>query len=233
MSKQKGSIKKFLYKYKHAILILYLPIYMIWFLALENRKNVVFTDIHCIVDDWIPFNEVFIIPYLLWFLYVAVSLVFLFFQTKHLDDFYRCTATLLLGMTTCLFIYTIFPNAQTMRPTEFSRDNIFTQIITVLYQADTDTNVCPSIHVYNSIAIHVGLTNSYRLKNKRGWKLASFVLCVLICLSTMFLKQHSFIDAVCALLLYTVYYAVIYKPFASRERKKCPQVSGDSADCRS
>ena len=97
-------LKEFLFKYKHAIIILYMPIYLLWFTSLEKRTNVHFTDIHCKIDDYIPFCEVFIIPYLLWFLYVAVSLVYLFFQTKHLDDFYRCCAVLLLGMTTSLLI---------------------------------------------------------------------------------------------------------------------------------
>ena len=79
-------LKEFLFKYKHAIIILYMPIYLLWFTSLEKRTNVHFTDIHCKIDDYIPFCEFFIIPYLLWFLYVAVSLVYLFFQTKHLDD---------------------------------------------------------------------------------------------------------------------------------------------------
>lgn len=107
----------------------------------------------------------FIIPYLLWFLYVAVSLVYLFFQTKHLDDFYRCCAVLLLGMTTSLLIYTIFPNQQTMRPKTFDHSNIFTTIIDILYRTDTDTNVFPSIHVFNSIAIHFGISRSYYFRN--------------------------------------------------------------------
>lgn len=212
-------LKSFLFKYKHSILILYLPVYLSWFIYLEERTNVEFTYIHCKVDDYIPFCEIFIIPYLLWFLYVAVSLLFLFFQTKHLDDFYRCAAILLLGMTTSLIIYTVFPNAQNMRPHTFERDNIFTQIISVLYATDTDTNVCPSIHVFNSIAINVAISDSWYFKDKRIIRLCSTILCVLICISTLVLKQHSFIDAVCALLLYVIFYIIIYKPFKRKNKE--------------
>lgn len=60
-------LKEFLFKYKHAIIILYMPIYLFWFTSLEKRTNVHFTDIHCKIDDYIPFCEFFIIPYLLWF----------------------------------------------------------------------------------------------------------------------------------------------------------------------
>ena len=191
-------LKQFLFKYKHAIIILYLPIYMVWFILLEQRNDVKFSEVHCIIDDFIPFCEIFIIPYLLWFVYVAASLVFLFFQTKYIDDFYRCAAILVMGMTTSLIIYTFFPNAQNMRPDSFERENIFTNIISILYATDTDTNVCPSIHVYNSVAIHV--------------KNSSLILCILICMSTLFLKQHSFIDLVCAVVLYIFYYIIIYRP---------------------
>lgn len=205
-------LKQLLFKYKHAVIILYFPIYMLWFILLEQRDDVKFKNIHCIIDDWIPFCEVFIIPYLLWFVYVALSLIFLFFQTEYIDDFYKCTMALIMGMTTSLIIYTFFPNAQNMRPTTFERENIFTNIISILYAADTDTNVCPSIHVYNSVAIHVAIANSRYFKNKKYIKNSSLILCVLICMSTLFLKQHSFVDLICAVALYMFYYIIIYRP---------------------
>lgn len=206
-----GNLKQFLFKYKHAIIILYIPIYMAWFILLEKRTDVKFIEVHCIIDDFIPFCEIFIIPYLLWFIYVAASLVFLFFQTKYIDNFYKCAAILVMGMTTSLIIYTFFPNAQNMRPDSFERENIFTNIISVLYAADTDTNVCPSIHVYNSIAIHVSIATSQYFKDKKWIKNSSLILCILICMSTLFLKQHSFIDLICAAALYIFYYNIIYR----------------------
>jgi len=205
-------LKQLLCKYKHAVVLLYIPVYMAWFVLLEKRTDVKFTDIHCIIDDFIPFCEVFIIPYLLWFVYVAITLVFFFFQTKYIEDFYKCAMILITGMTTSLIIYTFFPNAQSMRPSTFERENIFTDIISVLYAADTDTNVFPSIHVYNSIAIHVTIASSEYFKNKKWVRNSSFILCVLICMSTLFLKQHSFADLVCAVVLYLFYYIIIYRP---------------------
>lgn len=212
-------IKQFLSKYKHSILILYFPLYMVWFLLLEKRADIPHYIIHCPLDDMIPFQEIFIIPYLLWFFYVAAVLVYLFFQTDYLKDFYRCAAVLMLGMTTCLIIYTLFPNAQDLRPQAFPRDNALTRIIAALYQGDTSTNVCPSIHVYNSLAIHAGLSKSHYFlpeekgnsANYRGWKLASLILCILICLSTLFLKQHSVIDMACSIILFGIYYPLVYK----------------------
>ena len=209
----KDTILNFIKKYKHSIIVLYLPFYMTWFLWLEGRDDVTYHSISCIRDDWIPFNELFAIPYFLWFGYVVIVLVFLFFQLEHLEDFYRCAATLILGMTTALIIYTVWPNSQPLRPEVLPRDNILTRMIAGLYQGDTSTNVCPSLHVYNSLAIHVGLAKSHFFQNKKGWKAASLILCILICLSTVFLKQHSVIDGICALIMYGVYYVVVYKPY--------------------
>ena len=117
--------KQFIYRYKHIFVALYFPVYMVWFVWLEARVDVPFTYIHCAIDDYIPFCEYFIIPYLLWFVYVFATLALLFFDLKHLENYYQTIATLIIGMTASLLIYTLFPNAQNMRPTQFTHDNIF------------------------------------------------------------------------------------------------------------
>lgn len=224
-------ITTFLRKYKYMILVLYFPIYMLWFSWLERRDLSHFTIIHCKLDDMIPFCELFAIPYFLWFLYVAVSLLFLFLQSEHMSDFYRCSAVLMLGMTTCLIIYTIFPNAQPLRPESFPRDNFLTGIVAGLYQGDTPTNVCPSIHVYNSIAIHMALSQSYALREHKGIRTGSLVLCILICLSTMFLKQHSIIDVGCAILLYIFYYMIVYRSEFFALKRRVPARTPSKTNC--
>jgi membrane-associated phospholipid phosphatase len=115
-------------------------------------------------------------------------------------------------MLVALAICTIFPNGQNLRP-EISQlpDNIFGNVIATLYKGDTSTNVCPSIHVYNSVAACVVIWNSDRFQNSKTMKIISGSLALLISLSTMFLKQHSFIDVVCALLLAFIMYALVYK----------------------
>lgn len=215
------NIKEFLYKNKHAITILYLPFYMTWFTALEKRQNVNFADMHCIIDDWIPFCEVFIIPYLIWFFYVIASLVFLYFQWNRLQDFYYCIALLILGMTSCLLIYTFLPNGQSLRPDVFPRNNIFTQAIAVLYSTDTATNVCPSLHVYNSIVIHASLARTELMQKHKGLCYSSLILCILICLSTVFLKQHSVIDGLAAILMFLIYDGIVNR-FSLFQREPFP-----------
>lgn len=49
------------------------------------------------IDDSIPFIEYFVIPYFLWFGYVAAAVAYFFFKNKH--DFYRLCGFLAAGMT--------------------------------------------------------------------------------------------------------------------------------------
>ena len=66
-------------KYRHALpLLLYGIVYLNWFAYLEKTVTSHYRLIHYRPDDLIPFCEVFVIPYLLWFAYVAVMVVYSF-----------------------------------------------------------------------------------------------------------------------------------------------------------
>lgn len=196
-------------KYKHAWILSYFIIYLVWFVYLENRTSVSFYPMHIGLDDKIPFCEYFIIPYLLWFAYIAIPIIYFFFANK--QDYYKCCAFLFIGMTICLLIYTFFPNQQNLRPVAFERQNIFVDMVQFIYSTDTSTNVCPSIHVLNSIGVFISIVESESLRKNKVVCVGSALLTVLICLSTVFLKQHSVIDGICALGLAVVLYAFVYK----------------------
>lgn len=202
--------------YKHGWVLLYMIIYFTWFILLEQRDDVHFTNVYCKIDDYIPFLEIFVVPYILWFFYIGVTVMYLFFLSP--KDFYKCTAFLFIGMTICLIIYTVWPNEQNLRMDTFPRNNIFTKVINMLYTTDTSTNVCPSIHVYNSIGAHIAIWRCEHLKNHPWIRYGSLILMILICLSTMFIKQHSFIDFICGILLAGVMYILVYKLWDKWER---------------
>ena len=201
--------KEFLKGHKHIWISAYWLIYLVWFLLLEMREDVVMQPIHIWLDDYIPFHEWFIIPYLLWFAYMAVTIIYFLLYSK--EDYYRESAFLYIGMSICLIIYMIWPNCQNLRVTEFPRDNFLTWIVSIIYGMDTSTNVCPSIHVYNSIGVHIAVAHSEKLKKYKGIQLGSFVLMILICLSTVFLKQHSAFDGIAAMPLALIMYILVYK----------------------
>jgi membrane-associated phospholipid phosphatase len=182
---------------------------MPWFMYLEKTTDKLhYYVMEAKIDKFIPFNEYFIIPYMLWFFLVAGVVLYFLFKDK--EAFYRTTAFLFIGMTICLFICTIFPNGQHLRPVVFQRNNVFVDMVKQLYASDTPTNVFPSIHVFNSIGISIGVAHSECFKTKPITRYFVYALSFLIILSTMFLKQHSFLDVIGALVLSVFMYALIY-----------------------
>lgn len=177
-------------KYRHLFLLLFWPIYLTLFVLTEKYVTPIY-DVYCPLDDAIPFCEFFVIPYVLWYALLAfVSLYTLFFDIPSFKRFY-----IFLSITCVITfsLYIIFPNMQNLRPTEFARDNIFVDIMKNLYAIDTNTNVCPSIHVIFSLGMMFALWNSKHFSTA-VWRITSVLITVSICLATVFLKQHSVID---------------------------------------
>lgn len=203
-------MKKLYQKFMVAIpALIYLAIYLTWFYLIENMHGRDYTIIHMKADDKIPFCEFFIVPYLLWFGYIAWIMVYLLFNNER--DFHKCCRFLFSGMTVFLIISTLFPNIHYLRPFIMPRDNIFCDLVTHLYRIDTSTNLWPSIHVYNSLGVLFAVVHNERLGSKKWIKLSCFTLSVSIILSTMFLKQHSVFDVMTAFIMAAIVYIVVYR----------------------
>lgn len=201
----------FIKKYKHGLVIVaYFLIYILLFGYLENRTVYRYHVVHTVFDDMIPFCEFFVIPYLLWFPYMVFAIFYFIFKNENKHEYYQFIFNLMMGMTVFLIVSYIYPNVQHLRPSEFTRDNLFIDLVKYVYKADTPTNILPSIHVFNSLAVHMAITSCEALKNKRAVRYGSLFLTAMIILSTMFLKQHSVIDvfigATLALFGYLVFY---------------------------
>ncbi|HHU06617.1 MAG TPA: phosphatase PAP2 family protein [Clostridiales bacterium] len=201
-------MKRVLREYKHALLGLYFVIYVAWFLLDENLITGNYTVIYHWLDDLIPFCEVFVLPYVLWYPFFAGVGVFLLLKDKY--EFCRYMWAMIIGLSFCLAFYLVVPNGQELRPEVFPRDNLFSRMVANLYAADTNTNVFPSMHVFGTIAPAVAVIR-YKGFGKRIWlKLSAVILALLICLSTLFIKQHSILDLIGGAVLYVPVYFLIY-----------------------
>lgn len=217
------SFKKLIKKYRHAWVLLYGFIYFPWFTYLERHNASEYFFIHSPLDDYIPFVEYFIVPYLLWFAFIAAAILYFLFTDK--EGFYKLTAFLFTGMTIFLIICSIFPNALQLRPETFARDNIFVDMVRALYQTDTPTNVLPSMHVFNSLGVAIAIYHSKALKNHPAIQISSYCLAGLIILSTVFLKQHSVTDVIAAFALACIIYPLVYATQPKKITKVAQQLS--------
>ena len=190
-------------------MLMFMTFYLLGFSLLEKRRAVHYTEIHMWLDDRIPFEEIFIIPYFLWFAFVAVSVLYLYWYDRRNYD--RAATLLYIGMTVFLIISYIFPNIQYLRPHYIPGHNVFTELVRYLYRTDTSTNVFPSIHVYNTLCCMAGMYRCRHFFARKIWVRAGVTLLgVSIILSTMFLKQHSAADVIGAFTMFIPLHVLVY-----------------------
>ena len=162
--------------------------------------------IHCWLDDVIPFHEGFLIPYVFWYLLIVISLVY--FALYNTESFRKLQIFIIVTQVVAMVIYIVYPSRQDLRPEIFPRDNFLSQMVGFIYSVDTNTGVCPSLHV----AYSIGIASVWLKEKAVHWLWKAFVVAavILICLSTMFIKQHSAVDffaaiPVCILAEYICY----------------------------
>ncbi len=196
-------------KYGHWLLLLYFPIYLAAFAFIEQHTPGRIHIVESSLDIKIPFIEYFIVPYLLWFVYIAVGVIYFLFKEE--ESYKRFMYLIMIGMTAFILVSIVFPNGLMLRPTQFAHDNVFVDLTKILYSIDTATNVFPSIHVFNSLALHCVVAKSSSLRENKPVQYISFLLCVSIILSTMFLKQHSVFDVFSGMGMFCMAYAAVYR----------------------
>lgn len=151
--------------------------------------------VHCALDDVVPFCEYFVIPYVGWYLLIVGSLIY--FALYNPENFKGMSKFIIVTQVLAMIVYIVFPNRQDLRPEVFARDNIFTDIVKLLYTYDTNTGVCPSLHV----AYSVGIASAW-LKEKSASALCKTLIsifCFFVCISVAFVKQHSVVDIFAAI----------------------------------
>lgn len=182
--------------YKHLLLLLgwvwYLSMYVLTErLIPESSCHVV----HSKVDDMIPFNEYFVIAYCFWYILIVGSLgYFLFTDVK---SFVGLQKFIIATQVIAMIVYIAWPSVQYLRPETFPRDNFCTWLLGIIYTADTPTGVLPSLHVGYSL----GIASTWVKKKdaKKGTKIFVVISVLIICVSVLFVKQHSFWDIVAAI----------------------------------
>lgn len=203
-------------EFEHLKYLAYWPVFGLLFLTVERLWiREYYYPISCSLDAAIPFCEYFLIPYLFWFVFlVGIHIYTLFYDT---ESFRRLMRFIILTYSATMIIYIIFPNCQELRPVTFERDNLFTRFLSGFYQFDTNTNVCPSIHVIGSVAVMLCAWHSKHFGTS-GWRIAFSIAAILISVSTVFLKQHSVLDVLAALPICFIGYRVVYR---KNWKKRC------------
>ncbi len=217
MNNIKQSRKYLWYKYKH---LFYLSYYLLLGILYVAFNHIVTDRTYMylpVLDDRIPFIKEMVIPYVIWYIYIVIPIVYLAF--KDIESYTKLCLFLFIGMTICFLIFAIFPNGQNLRP-EITGNDIYSRLIQGIYSTDKPINSAPSMHTLNALAIHFVLIKSKSFKDKKFLKTLSFLIMVLIICSTVMIKQHSIIDVFAGIALGIGLNAFIYSERVTEYIKK-------------
>ena len=183
-------------EYKHLLFLLgWVGYFIMYFLTERLIPAEKCYPVHCVLDDIVPFCEYFVIPYVGWYVLIVGSL--LYFALYNPDGFVKLMKFIITTQVVATIIYIVFPNRQDLRPLYFERENIFTAIVNLLYTCDTNTGVCPSLHV----AYSVGIASTWLKEKDASWICKGLItlFCFMVCISVAFVKQHSVVDIFAAI----------------------------------
>lgn len=204
-------------QFRHLLLLSGWIVYLLMFFLTEKLIPVEKCHpVWCKLDDVIPFNELFVIPYVGWYLLIVVSLGYLLLY--NVENFKGLQTFIMVTQAIAIVVYIVWPSRQDLRPAEFPRENVLTWIMGLIYSADTNTGVCPSLHV----AFSLGIASAWLKEKSAAWyvKLFVVVFVILVCLSVSFTKQHSVVDFFAAIPVCLVAEIVAYGKYYKKKRVK-------------
>lgn len=161
-------------------------------LLTENRTKYDFTST---LDQKLPVLNGFIIIYWGAYLFWLVNYVLTCRISK--EHCLRFTCADMISRLVCAFFFLLLPTTN-VRPAIVG-DDIFADLMRLLYRLDPPANLFPSIHCLVSWLGYIGIRGQKKLPLwYRGF---SLIFALAICASTQFTKQHYLIDAVTGIAL--------------------------------
>ena len=175
------------------------------------------------IDDMIPVVPVFIVIYVYSFIFwicgpIAVSIT----RKKNFVNF--CVYMLLayfVGFLFFAFVPTYMDRVAEGLMKVGENKDIFSKLLFTIYQADGGEmafNLMPSYHCLISACCYFGVRKQEEIS--RGFQNYSLIMTVLICISTLFTKQHYIIDVVLGLLIAWLCYVLVEKLDPGRKFEK-------------
>jgi len=185
--------------------------------AWVNRPTAKVYQLTTRLDDAIPFVKYFAVPYGIWIFYIYVC-VFYFFK-KDVRVYYRSLTVYTLCALVCYAVYSGFQT--TVPRPELVGHDPFTRLVAYIYHRDRPFNCFPSIHVFSSYMV-VRLLAGSSFRNRRNLTVIGG-MSTLIVLSTLFIKQHTVMDAIGGIVLVEIVLALVLlaeRSFGARQQQR-------------
>ncbi len=138
------------------------------------------------IDNWIPFNKWFILPYFFWYLQVYCTIIWLVFSRRTGRMLHRLILALCISTLIGMVFFLAMPTRM-IRPEVVGTD-LLSAMVSYIYRIDLPYNCFPSMHVFwaTVTARFLALAGP----RKVWFRLLNYGSTILIILSTVFVKQH-------------------------------------------
>ena len=162
--------------------------------------------IGCPLDEMLPFLPIFVIPYVSWYFFLFYTAFHCIRKEKRIFRQFMGFTLYCYGVAISIFV--LYPTAIAFRPPQLE-DGLLGQIVGWIYTADNPTNVLPSLHVLLSLGIAFAMVRTRKWGGIWG-KLLWWTVALLICASTVLIKQHSVLDILAAIPIAAVGYLLFF-----------------------
>jgi membrane-associated phospholipid phosphatase len=173
--------------------------YVDWHNHLLWKEGMKFYSLTTFVDRSIPFTPGWVWIYLLYYPFCFMPL----FLLNNIDTFRRVAGAYLMEFVLAFIVFLSFP-VRMIRPLVVP-DTLSTKMVGIIYKMDPGFNVFPSLHVANSLLVALIF---YRYNKILG--IFFILIAILISLSTLYVKQHYFLDVVTGILDTAIVYPLIF-----------------------
>ena len=147
-------------------------------------------------DSNMPYISFFVIFYVVWYLFLVFCPIIIYRYEKNKLKEYFVTYMVCSIISSIIFVF--FPT--TINRPSVDNNNFFNILVNFIYSNDTPALNCfPSLHALYSMLwiLYIG----FNKKVNRVYRLIISILCILIILSTLFIKQHAIVDLLGSLLV--------------------------------
>lgn len=152
-------------------------------------------DFHLPIDNAIPFLPAFITVYILAYIQWVVGYGLIAIESKEVC--YRVISSEMISKLICLVIFLVLPTS--MNRPEITGTDMFSKLTQFIYNADTPTNLFPSVHCLESWIL---FRTTSKVTAHKKWLLPLWgISALLVFASVVFVKQHLILDIPAAIIV--------------------------------
>ncbi|MBQ7327694.1 MAG: phosphatase PAP2 family protein [Clostridia bacterium] len=170
---------------------------------------------HTALDDKIPLVPAFVYIYYLTF--PAGLFTFFYLAYKNKTKLYNIFLTLVVSFLISGIIYFFF-QSRFVKP-DFTPDSFTDKLVVWTWNASHPTNVFPSQHCYMGLACCLACIDTKEMH--WSYRIIGTIIGILVCMSTVFTKQHYWIDFVASFaIMVPTFFVVKYCKLGKKAEQK-------------